>query len=193
MISTDHWNFNDGWLSAGHKVCSPNYDERPSGVAPELIVVHGISLPPGNYGGSGIKELFTNCLNSRDHPYYARIAHMRVSAHFLIRRKGELLQFVSTSDRAWHAGQSCWKKRTNCNDFSIGVELEGCDTEAYTENQYKKLAALIVVLQNQYPRIQHDAIVGHCDVAPGRKTDPGPSFDWKKLECYLESCRGDAR
>ena len=193
MISTDDWKFTDGWLSAGHRVRSPNYDDRPNGMIPELIVLHGISLPPGKYGGPGIEELFTNSLNPEDHPYYIHIAHIRVSAHFLIRRQGELLQFVSTKDRAWHAGQSCWGQRTNCNDFSIGVELEGCDTEPYTENQYITLAALVSVLQNQYPQIRHDAIVGHSEIAPGRKTDPGPSFDWKKLKWRVKSCRGEAQ
>ena len=147
----------------------------------ELVVVHGISLPPGNYGGPEIEALFTNTLNPDGHPYFAEIAGLEVSAHFLIRRTGEVVQFVSTDARAWHAGVSCWQGREQCNDFSIGIELEGCDDEAYADPQYDTLNQLVRCLRNQYPGIQHDAIVGHSDIAPGRKTDPGPAFEWSRV------------
>jgi N-acetyl-anhydromuramoyl-L-alanine amidase len=148
---------------------------------PELIVVHGISLPPGCYGGAEIEALFTNTLERSAHPYFAQIAHVQVSAHFLIRRGGEIIQFVSTDARAWHAGISCWQGREQCNDFSIGVELEGCDHEAYEDAQYAALNALIASLRKRYPSISPDAIVGHSEIAPGRKTDPGPTFEWSRL------------
>lgn len=147
----------------------------------DLVVVHGISLPPGQYGGPEIEALFTNTLDSAAHPYFSEIAHLEVSAHFLIRRAGEVVQFVSTDERAWHAGASSWKGREQCNDFSIGVELEGCDEEAYTDSQYDALNQLLGALTKQYPDIRHDAIVGHSDIAPGRKTDPGPAFDWSRV------------
>ena len=147
----------------------------------ELVVVHGISLPPGNYGGPEIEALFNNTLDPDGHPYFAEIAGLEVSAHFLIRRTGEVVQFVSTDARAWHAGVSCWQGREQCNDFSIGIELEGCDDEAYADPQYDTLNQLVRCLRNQYPGIQHDAIVGHSDIAPGRKTDPGPAFEWSRV------------
>ena len=147
----------------------------------ELVVVHGISLPPGNYGGPEIEALFTNTLDPDGHPYFAEIAGLEVSAHFLIRRTGEVVQFVSTDARAWHAGVSCWQGREQCNDFSIGIELEGCDDEAYADPQYDTLNQLVRCLRNQYPGIQHGAIVGHSDIAPGRKTDPGPAFEWSRV------------
>jgi AmpD protein len=146
--------------------------------------VHGISLPPGQYGGPEIEALFTNTLDAAAHPYFSEIAHLEVSAHFLIRRAGEVVQFVSTDERAWHAGASSWKGREQCNDFSIGIELEGCDEEAYTDQQYGALNQLLGVLTKQYPDIRHDAIVGHSDIAPGRKTDPGPAFDWSRLVAH---------
>ena len=143
-----------------------------------LVVVHGISLPPGEYGGESIAELFTNRLDPGAHPYYVSIARTRVSAHFLIRRAGELVQFVGCEDRAWHAGVSVWKGREHCNDFSIGIELEGVDDVAYTAAQYTMLARLIRALKRVYPIGE---IVGHSDIAPARKTDPGPAFDWARL------------
>jgi len=179
--TTDHWHFKDGWLSAAHRIESPNCNPRPAGAALELIVIHGISLPPGQYGGSAIDALFTNTLDPAGHPYFEQIADLEVSAHFLIRRDGELVQFVSTDLRAWHAGLSCWRGREQCNDFSLGIELEGCDNEPYANLQYETLLRLITVLQTQYPSIPPDAIVGHSDIAPGRKTDPGPAFDWSRL------------
>ncbi|MAL95983.1 MAG: 1,6-anhydro-N-acetylmuramyl-L-alanine amidase AmpD [Haliea sp.] len=170
-----------GWVSTARHVPSPNCEPRPPGVAPELVVIHNISLPPGEFGGPGIEQLFTNTLDWDAHPYYQSIRGLRVSAHFLLRRDGELLQFVSTEERAWHAGVSCWQGRDNCNDFSIGIELEGTDTQAYTEAQYAGLKRLIGLLRKHYPGIGPGDLAGHADVAPGRKTDPGPAFDWSRL------------
>lgn len=174
----------DGIVQEALWVSSPNYDERPvcgtenalSDIS--LIVVHNISLPPNEYGGNGIIELFTNTLNPDAHPYYAEIYTRQVSAHFLIRRDGQLLQFVSCLKRAWHAGVSQWQGRERCNDFSVGIELEGSDVEPFTLAQYAQINALIATLKNTYAI--HN-IVGHSDIAPGRKTDPGPFFDWEKL------------
>lgn len=184
-MTTDHGNFVAGWLSLVRQVPSPNCDPRPEGVIPELIVVHGISLPPGEYGGPAIEALFTNTLDPGAHPYFANIAQMQVSAHFLVRRTGEVVQFVSAESRAWHAGVSCWRGREQCNDFSIGIEMEGCDNEDYEEAQYLVLNSLVAALRKQYPSIARDAIVGHSDIAPGRKTDPGPAFDWSRLTSQL--------
>ncbi len=157
---------------------SPNCDARPAGANIELVVIHAISLPPDEFGGQGIIELFTNCLDPHAHPYYATIDGLRVSAHFLVRRDGELLQFVSCSQRAWHAGVSSWCGRGACNDFSLGIELEGCDSIAFTDSQYTTLNCLLEQLRARYPIVD---VVGHSDVAPGRKTDPGPCFDWSRL------------
>lgn len=144
-------------------------------------MVHGISLPPGQFGSGDIEALFTNKLDPTAHPYFAEVAHLEVSAHFLIRRTGEVVQFVSADERAWHAGVSSWCGREHCNDFSIGIELEGTDDAPYEDPQYEALAALISLLRNYYPSIRSDAIVGHSDIAPGRKTDPGPAFDWQRV------------
>jgi len=171
-----------GYANLARQVRSPNHDARPAGTVITLIVVHGISLPPGEYGGDGIARLFTNRLDPRAHPYYAAIAGMQVSAHFLIRRDGELIQFVGCLGRAWHAGASAWQGRERCNDFSIGIELEGTDDNAYAAAQYTMLARLIRVLRRTFPI---DDIVGHADIAPGRKTDPGPAFDWARLRRLL--------
>lgn len=171
-----------GWVSTARHVPSPNCEPRPPGVAPELVVIHNISLPPGEFGGPAIEQLFTNTLDWDAHPYYQSIRGLRVSAHFLLRRDGELLQFVSTDERAWHAGVSSWQGRDNCNDYSIGVELEGTDTDAYTEAQYRGLQGLIQLLRRHYPGIGPRGLAGHADVAPGRKTDPGPAFDWSRLD-----------
>ena len=168
----------DGWCAQARRVPSPNSDERPPGVAVELIVVHNISLPPREFGGDGIADLFLNRLDASAHPYYASIAGLRVSAHFLIRRDGELLQFVSCERRAWHAGVSWWRGRERCNDFSIGIELEGADDVAFEDSQYACLNALVAALRARYPIAD---IQGHSDIAPGRKTDPGAAFEWKKL------------
>jgi AmpD protein len=159
------------------QVPSPNCDERPRSESIELVVVHGISLPPGEFGGPGIVELFTNRLDPASHPYYAQIARLKVSSHFLIRRDGALLQFVPCTKRAWHAGESSWRGRERCNDFSIGVELEGTDELPYQAAQYVTLARLTRAIARRYG-IEH--AVGHSDVAPGRKTDPGPAFDWRR-------------
>jgi AmpD protein len=164
-----------GIVRAAAQIASPNCDVRPEGARISLLVIHGISLPPGQFGGPWIVELFTNCLNTHAHPYFATVAEQRVSAHFLIRREGSLAQFVPCEMRAWHAGVSAWRGRERCNDYSIGVELEGADDVPYSEPQYATLAALTRALRLRY-RIRD--IVGHCDIAPGRKTDPGPAFDW---------------
>lgn len=148
----------------------------------DLIVVHAISLPPGEFGGDAIERLFTNTLDPALHPYYRQIDGLQVSAHFLIRRDGAVVQFVSCERRAWHAGASRWRARESCNDFSIGIELEGCDTLPFEAAQYEGLATLIVAVERRYP-IAH--IVGHADIAPGRKTDPGPHFDWPRLRADL--------
>ena len=181
MTNPDYWSITDGWLAGARKVASPNFNSRPQEEHPELIVLHNISLPPGEFGGNHIEALFTNALDPTLHPYFESIAHLRVSAHFLLDRLGEILQFVATSDRAWHAGESHWCGRDNCNDFSIGIELEGTDDEAYTESQYAQLSKLIEALRQYHPSLDHGDIVGHSDIAPGRKTDPGACFDWQRL------------
>jgi len=168
-----------GIVRNARQVPSPNCDARPAGEAVTLVVVHGISLPPGEFGGDGVERLFANALDTTAHPYYASLAGLRVSAHFLVRRDGELVQFVSCNDRAWHAGVSSWRGRERCNDFSVGIELEGADDLPYEDAQYRRLAALLRALKGRYPSIE--AAAGHCDVAPGRKTDPGPAFDWDRL------------
>jgi AmpD protein len=170
-----------GWLDSAQHVPSPNCDERPAGESIPLIVIHNISLPPGEFGGSGVEALFTNQLDRNAHPYYEGICEMKVSAHFFIRRNGELIQFVPCSMRAWHAGASQWQGRERCNDFSIGIELEGTDDQPYADAQYERLAQLTEALKKTYPIAD---IVGHSDIAPGRKTDPGPNFDWER---YRES------
>ncbi len=181
MKKLDHPSFTinrQGYIANGTQIASPNFDDRPADCKIDLIVLHNISLPPQQYGGNGIIELFTNKLNPDEHPYYAEIYTAKVSSHFLIRRDGELIQFVACIKRAWHAGVSQWQGRERCNDFSVGIELEGCDDEAFETKQYKTLNKLISSLKEAYP-IQH--IVGHSDISPGRKTDPGLFFDWQKL------------
>ncbi|HYX74175.1 MAG TPA: 1,6-anhydro-N-acetylmuramyl-L-alanine amidase AmpD [Steroidobacteraceae bacterium] len=175
-----------GLIVGARQVLSPHFDHRPSGFLPELLVVHGISLPPGEFGGPWIDRLFTGTLPADGHPYFRAIAAQRVSAHALIRRDGHIVQYVPFDARAWHAGQSAWCGRTSCNDFSIGVELEGADETPYADAQYHMLAVLITALLAVYPSLSEQAIVGHSDVAPGRKTDPGPSFDWRRLRALLD-------
>jgi len=175
----------EGWLNSARRVPSPNYDARPSVTAIELIVIHNISLPPGEFGGPWIEDLFSNRLNPRAHPYFQTIHNLQVSAHLLIRRDGELVQFVPFQQRAWHAGVSCFQGRTRCNDFSIGIELEGADTIPYEKMQYHRLAAIITTLRHYYPSIPASGLAGHSDIAPGRKTDPGPAFDWNRLHDLL--------
>ncbi len=167
-----------GYANLARQLRSPNHDSRPADAPISLVVVHGISLPPGEFGGDAILRLFANRLDPGAHPYYASIAGLRVSAHFLIRRDGALLQFVSCNDRAWHAGVSSWRGRERCNDFSIGIELEGADDVRYAPAQYTMLARLIKALSRRYPIAD---IAGHREVAPGRKTDPGSAFDWPRL------------
>ena len=164
-----------GHANLARQVRSPNFDARPDGTPISLVVVHGISLPPGSFGGDAIEALFTNRLDPQEHPYFAGIATLHVSAHFLIRRGGALVQFVPCTMRAWHAGASSWRGHERCNDFSVGVELEGADDVPYTAKQYRKLARLLEAIRRRYPI---EDVVGHSDVAPGRKTDPGPAFDW---------------
>jgi AmpD protein len=172
-------------LLQARQVASPNCDARPPGCEVSLVVIHGISLPPGHYGGPEIDQLFTNRLDAAAHPYFTGIAGLKVSAHLLIRRDGELVQYVPFNLRAWHAGESSYEGCSACNDFSIGVELEGQDDEAYTDAQYAQLAAVLQVLIETFPHLSAGRIAGHCDVAPGRKTDPGPAFDWRILRQRL--------
>jgi AmpD protein len=175
-----------GWLCEARRVPSPNCEVRPSGCTPELLVIHNISLPPGSYGGDGIERFFTNRLDWDEHPFFEEIRGMKVSAHLLIQREGDLVQFVNFSARAWHAGRSTYEGRSDCNDFSIGIELEGADDDPYTDAQYEVLLGVTNVLIAQYPAMAMDKIVGHCDIAPGRKTDPGPAFNWHRYRQQLE-------
>ncbi len=169
----------DGWVRGVRALRSPNFEARPEGAVPTLIVVHNISLPPGEFGGDAIGELFLNRLDCSAHPYYdAHLRELRVSSHFVIRRDGALEQFVSCDARAWHAGASNFLGKPRCNDFSIGIELEGSDYIAFESAQYETLAALVRALIARYPI---EALAGHSDIAPGRKTDPGPFFDWPRL------------
>ncbi|NNC77602.1 MAG: 1,6-anhydro-N-acetylmuramyl-L-alanine amidase AmpD [Woeseiaceae bacterium] len=170
-----------GLIAPARRVTCTNHDARPDGATPELIVLHGISLPPGRFGGPQIEALFTNCLDWDAHPYFAEIRGLEVSAHLLIRRNGELIQFVPFTERAWHAGESCFRGRERCNDFSIGIELEGHDDTPYDDRQYNVLAPVITAIQGAYAPISNREIAAHSDIAPGRKTDPGPAFDWLRL------------
>ncbi len=180
-------NVNSGLLLEARHVSSPNTDARPLGVQPDLIIVHGISLPPGEYGGGWIDQLFTNQLVVDQHPYFKQIEGMKVSSHVLIRRDGEVVQYVPFYLRAWHAGVSSYQGRERCNDFSIGIELEGVDDAAYEIMQYQVLAKLIISLCNAYPTLSSERVVGHSDVAPGRKTDPGDAFDWSRLHAMIKA------
>src|SRR5690554_4066132 len=167
-----------GWLSGIHHCPSAHFNARPPGGDISLLVIHNISLPPGQFGTGCVQQLFSGTLDPTSHPYFAEIAELRVSAHFLIERDGRVTQFVSCLQRAWHAGQSAFAGRADCNDFSIGIELEGTDDQAFTALQYDRLVALSEVLRGAYPLITRDRITGHEHIAPGRKTDPGPCFDW---------------
>ncbi|PLA74337.1 1,6-anhydro-N-acetylmuramyl-L-alanine amidase AmpD [Hydrogenovibrio sp. SC-1] len=167
-------------------VPSPNQDERPNEQDLSLIVIHGISLPPGQFGGKGVEQLFTNQLDETEDFYYAEIAHLKVSSHLYIQRSGALTQFVPFNQRAWHAGVSCFEGRERCNDFSIGIELEGTDTTPYTASQYQTLKQVIEGLLNAYPSLSKRPIVGHCDIAPQRKTDPGPYFVWQAIDSTFQ-------
>ncbi len=172
-----------GLLVGGEYIPSPNCDDRPA-VAIELLVIHNISLPPGEFGGDGVQRLFTNTLDVAAHPYYQTIAGLKVSAHFFVRRDGQIIQFVPCLKRAWHAGVSCWQGRSCCNDFSLGIELEGSDTVPFADAQYEALHRLTMALRKAYPI---RGIAGHRDIAPQRKTDPGPCFDWAR---YLAELHG---
>lgn len=183
-MSLAHLDINQGWLQPCRQLASPHHNARP-GAEISLLVIHGISLPPGEFGGPWIDDLFLGRLDPKAHPYFAGIASLQVSAHCLIRRDGELVQYVPFDERAWHAGASEFAGRSACNDFSIGIELEGTDESGYTEAQYRALAELTQILQRHYPDITPERIVGHCDIAPGRKTDPGPSFDWAHYRALL--------
>jgi AmpD protein len=177
-------------VPAARYLPSPNCDERPAGTVIDMVVVHGISMPPGEFGGPWIDALFTNRLPPERHPFFAEIAGLKVSAHLLIRRDGELVQYVPLDRRAWHAGPSSWQGRERCNDFSIGVELEGADDCPYTPAQYSCLAAVVFALMDAYPAITPERIVAHSDIAPGRKTDPGPAFEWPRLQALLQAGPG---
>lgn len=170
-----------GLLRPATQCPSPNQDARPEGVTPDTIVIHGISLPPGQFGGPEIEALFTNSLDGSAHPYFAEIEGLKVSSHLLIRRDGEVVQFVPFGRRAWHAGDSRFRGRSCCNDYSIGIELEGTDDQSYTDEQYEHLVPVILAVMHAYRRITPRRIAGHCDISPGRKSDPGPVFDWMRL------------
>jgi AmpD protein len=174
-----------GWLEGARRLPSANANERPDGCAPELLVIHNISLPPGEFGGSYVERLFCNTLDCDSHPWFERLRELRVSAHLLIERDGALTQFVPFHRRAWHAGVSNFEGRNACNDFSIGIELEGTDQHPYTVAQYAVLTAVARCLMQEYPGISIRRIVGHADIAPGRKTDPGAAFDWDRFRCAL--------
>ena len=170
-----------GLIRPAEQCPSPNQDDRPDGAEADLIIIHGISLPPGEFGGSYVEQLFTNCLDWDAHPYFSEIRGLKVSSHLFIRRDGALMQFVPFSRRAWHAGASCFRDRQDCNDFSIGIELEGEDMTPYSDSQYLVLTKVIGALQATYNSLSARRIAGHCDVSPNRKSDPGPAFDWLRL------------
>lgn len=169
-----------GLIEGVEYIASPNCDEREGGEI-SLAVIHNISLPPDQFGGTGIQQLFTNCLDPNEHPYYRKIHQLRVSSHILIRRNGSLVQFVPFTKRAWHAGVSSFAGREKCNEYSVGIELEGCDTQPFENAQYESLVTLLKALFVAYPQINTERVTGHSDIAPGRKTDPGPCFKWEKL------------
>ncbi len=171
-----------GLLEQADVQLSPHHDDRPAGTAIDMIVIHGISLPPGQFGGKAVEAFFAGTLDQTEHPYFATINHLRVSSHLFIRRTGEIIQFVPFHKRAWHAGESFYQGKSHCNDFSVGIELEGTDEVPYEQAQYQQLCAAIASLRQAYPAISGDRIVGHSDIAPGRKTDPGPVFDWDYLK-----------
>ncbi len=173
------------WLTAAKQIPSPNFDDRPDADDISLIVIHCISLPPGEFGNVCIDQLFCNQLNPDGHPYFKEIHQLMVSSHILIKRTGKIVQYVPFDKRAWHAGQSSYQGRERCNDFSIGIELEGTEVVPYTEIQYTTLAKVVNALLAAYPTLSSDSIAGHSDIAPGRKTDPGESFDWQKFFCLL--------
>ena len=176
-----------GLMRGARQIASPNHDSRPAGVEADLIVVHGISLPPGEYGGPWIDRLFTNTLPAHVHPYFAEVGALRVSSHLVVARDGSVTQYVRFTERAWHAGKSIYRGREACNDFSVGLELEGTDTEPYEAAQYAALADAVAALCAAYPRLSPDRLAGHSDIAPGRKTDPGPAFDWPRARGLIDA------
>jgi len=175
-----------GRVPAARWCASPNFNERPAGKQPSLLVVHNISLPPGQFSGDAIEQFFCNQLDASAHPYFQTIADLQVSSHLLVRRDGSVLQFVNLKDRAWHAGRSSFEGENECNDFSIGIELEGTDDTPYTEAQYERLAALSALIMTAWPQITIARVTGHSDIAPGRKTDPGPAFDWSRFHSQIK-------
>lgn len=177
---------NKQWLNKVRQLPSPNCDERPEGNVVDAVIIHGISLPPNQYDGPYIDRLFTNTLDPIEHPYFAEIQHLRVSSHLLINREGEVTQYVPFDSRAWHAGKSALLGRENCNDFAIGIELEGCDDEDYEPRQYEIVASLVKLLMQNFDGIVKERVVGHCHVSPGRKTDPGEAFKWQHFYALLD-------
>ena len=189
-VTMQQFKVQDGILQGATQVPSPNYNQRPEQTEIQLLVVHNISLPPSQFGGGYIEQFFQNQLDWSVHPYFQTIEGMQVSTHLLILRSGEVLQFVNFNDRAWHAGRSTYLAKKECNDYSIGIELEGSDDTPFEEVQYTVLAEVIGVLQAAYPKIlQH--LAGHSDIAPGRKTDPGPFFDWSKTRALIQQCKAE--
>lgn len=186
-ISQDAFSISGGVLYPARQVPSPNFDSRPTDTEIDLLVIHCISLPPGQYSGDSVERFFSNELDKCQHPYFEKIATLKVSAHLFIRRDGEVIQFVNFQDRAWHAGVSCFRERECCNDYSIGIELEGIDTGEFTKAQYRKLAQVTSALLSIYPGLSVENIVGHEDIAPDRKTDPGSGFDWALYRSLLDS------
>lgn len=178
-------NLETGWLDTARTVISPNYDERPAETPIDLLVIHGISLPRGEFDTPWIEALFTNTLDYGADASFAELLGLKVSSHLLIGRKGQLTQFVPLTKRAWHAGESEWQGRSRCNDYSIGIELEGCDDRPYSGRQYERLAEVAAALMKSYPGITPQRIVGHSDIAPRRKSDPGPAFDWTRFRALL--------
>jgi len=180
-------NKDTGLLEEAEYLPSPNCDDRAENGDMDLLIIHNISLPPNQFGGPHINQLFTNCLNPDEHPFFEEICHLRVSSHLLIRRDGSIIQYVPFHKRAWHAGVSEYQGRSQCNNFSIGIELEGADEVPYEEAQYQTLAEVSKTLFDTYPNMTKDHITGHSDIAPGRKTDPGPAFEWAKYRDMLET------
>jgi AmpD protein len=176
--------YQNGWISGAkiRRVDSPNFNQRPAGMPIDVLVIHNISLPPSRFGSDDVEQFFTNQLDTSQHPDYASLKDVKVSAHLFIKRTGEMIQFVSLLDRAWHAGVSHFQGRQGCNDFSIGIELEGTDDLPFTDAQYQQLVEVTQVIQQHFPLITLDHITGHSDIAPGRKTDPGPCFDWPRFK-----------
>jgi AmpD protein len=183
------FHISNGTITPAEQLVSPNFGDRPKGVPIDLVVVHSISLPPGEYGTGAVQRFFCNQLQVSEHPYFEEIAGLEVSAHVLIERSGKVTQFVNLDRRAWHAGRSCYEGREECNDFSIGIELEGTDYDVFEAAQYTALAALVIALESYYEGVTTERIVGHSDIAPGRKTDPGEGFDWQKLGCEIVRLR----